>query len=112
MLSATFGFVVSEALLADYRAVLLRPKLRKLHGLKEPEVDTVRSGSPLGGRGRRCASPAQVAWPQERAHGGADTHAGHIPNAEKRIGGFGAVQAVDGGGQGAGQKTSVRAAQN
>ena len=41
MLSASFAFVVSEALLAEYRAVLLRPKLRKLHGLKEPEVDTV-----------------------------------------------------------------------
>ena len=31
MLSAAFPFVMSEALLAEYRAVLVRPPLRKLH---------------------------------------------------------------------------------
>jgi putative PIN family toxin of toxin-antitoxin system len=41
MLGAAFGFVVSEVLLAEYRAVLLRPHLQKLHGLTEVEVDTV-----------------------------------------------------------------------
>lgn len=41
MLSAAFAFVVSEALLAEYRTVLLRPKLCKLHGLTESEVDTI-----------------------------------------------------------------------
>lgn len=41
MLSASFGFVVSEALLAEYRAVLLRPHLAKLHGLSEADVDTL-----------------------------------------------------------------------
>jgi len=41
MLSATFVCVVSEALLTEYRTVLLRPKLCKLHGLSEPEVDTI-----------------------------------------------------------------------
>ena len=41
MLSAAFAFVVSEALLAEYRAVLLRPKLCKLHGLSEAEVDAI-----------------------------------------------------------------------
>lgn len=41
MLSAAFAFVVSEALLAEYRAVLVRPKLRKLHGLSEAEVDAI-----------------------------------------------------------------------
>lgn len=41
MLSATFAFVVSETLVAEYRAVLLRPKLCKLHGLSEAEVDAV-----------------------------------------------------------------------
>jgi uncharacterized protein len=39
MLAAAFPFVVSEALLAEYRAVLVRPALRKLHGLKVTEVD-------------------------------------------------------------------------
>lgn len=39
MLTAAFPFVVSEALLAEYRAVLVRPHLRKLHGLTVPEVE-------------------------------------------------------------------------
>lgn len=41
MLAATFPFVVSEALLAEYRTVLLRPALRKLHGLTVAEVETL-----------------------------------------------------------------------
>lgn len=41
MLAATFSFVVSEALLAEYRTVLMRPKLRKLHGLTVAEVDAI-----------------------------------------------------------------------
>lgn len=41
MLGAAFAFVLSEPLLAEYRAVLLRPHLRKLHGLSEAEIDTV-----------------------------------------------------------------------
>jgi len=39
ILGATFAFVLSEALLAEYRAVLVRPRLRKLHGLSETEID-------------------------------------------------------------------------
>jgi len=41
MLCATFPFVVSEALLAEYHAVLVRPKLCKLHGLSVTEVDVI-----------------------------------------------------------------------
>jgi predicted nucleic acid-binding protein len=41
MLAAAFPFVVSEALLAEYRTVLLRPALCKLHGLTVAEVETV-----------------------------------------------------------------------
>lgn len=41
MLAAAFPFVVSEALLAEYRAVLVRPALRKLHGLTVAEVETL-----------------------------------------------------------------------
>lgn len=41
MLSASFPFVVSEALLAEYHAVLVRPKLAKLHGLSVAEVDAI-----------------------------------------------------------------------
>lgn len=43
MLSATFPFVVSEALLAEYRVVLVRSSLRKLHGLTTAEIDTILS---------------------------------------------------------------------
>jgi uncharacterized protein len=39
MLAAAFPFVISNPLLAEYRAVLARPSLRKLHGLKVGEVD-------------------------------------------------------------------------
>jgi len=39
MLKGSILYVVSPALLQEYRTVLLRPKLRKLHGLPEPEVD-------------------------------------------------------------------------
>lgn len=41
MLAAAFPFVVSEALLAEYGMVLLRPNLRKLHGLAVAEVETI-----------------------------------------------------------------------
>ncbi len=41
MLAAAFAFVVSEALLAEYRSVLLRPELRALHGLSVDEVDSL-----------------------------------------------------------------------
>ncbi|MCB1633804.1 MAG: PIN domain-containing protein [Xanthomonadales bacterium] len=39
MLAAEFTFVISEALLAEYRVVLLRPALRKQHRLSVAEVD-------------------------------------------------------------------------
>ena len=41
MLAAAFPFVVSEALLAEYRTVLVRPNFRKLHGLAVAEVDAI-----------------------------------------------------------------------
>jgi predicted nucleic acid-binding protein len=41
MLGAAFPFVLSEALLAEYRAVLVRPALRKLHGLTVAEVEAI-----------------------------------------------------------------------
>ncbi|MCX7255253.1 MAG: hypothetical protein NTZ64_00575 [Polaromonas sp.] len=41
MVSAAFPFVVSEALLAEYRAVLVLPKL---HGLPEAEMDAIHDG--------------------------------------------------------------------
>jgi putative PIN family toxin of toxin-antitoxin system len=41
MLGAAFPFVLSEALLAEYRAVLVRPVLRKLHGLTVAELEAI-----------------------------------------------------------------------
>ncbi|WHZ19244.1 MAG: hypothetical protein OJF55_001393 [Rhodanobacteraceae bacterium] len=41
MLSGRFPFVVSEALLAEYRDVLNRPKLRKRHGLAPDEIESL-----------------------------------------------------------------------
>ena len=41
MLSASLPFVLSPALLAEYRSVLLRPKITARHGLLADEVDTI-----------------------------------------------------------------------
>ena len=41
MLRSNFRFAMSEALLAEYRCVLLRPKLLKLHRLNELEIDAI-----------------------------------------------------------------------
>ena len=41
LLAAAFPFALSEALLAEYRTVLVRPALRKLHGLSILEVETL-----------------------------------------------------------------------
>jgi predicted nucleic acid-binding protein len=41
MLAAAFPFVVSEALLAEYRAVLEQPGIRELHGLTAVQIDTL-----------------------------------------------------------------------
>ncbi len=36
-----FFYLLSQELLAEYRRVLLRPKIQTLHGLSEPEVDEI-----------------------------------------------------------------------
>lgn len=41
MLSGQFTFLLSVELLAEYRAVLLRPKIRAVHGLSAAEIDEV-----------------------------------------------------------------------
>ncbi len=41
MLTAAFPYVVSEALLAEYRTVLARPGMRKINGLAIAEVETI-----------------------------------------------------------------------
>jgi putative PIN family toxin of toxin-antitoxin system len=39
MRKGAFPFLLSTALLAEYREVLLRAKIRKVHGLSEREID-------------------------------------------------------------------------
>lgn len=39
MLNAEFNFVLSLDLLSEYRRVLLRPRIKKLHRLMESEID-------------------------------------------------------------------------
>ncbi len=39
MLSGSFVYLLSPALLDEYRAVLLRPRLCELHGLEEQAID-------------------------------------------------------------------------
>jgi uncharacterized protein len=41
MLGAAFPFVLSEALLAEYRAVLVRPSIMKLHGLTVSDLEVI-----------------------------------------------------------------------
>ena len=41
MLSGAFPFVLSPTLLAEYRNVLLRPAIGKLHGLSADQVDVI-----------------------------------------------------------------------
>lgn len=41
MLAGRFRFVLSVELLAEYREVLLRPAIRRRHGLSDGEVDVV-----------------------------------------------------------------------
>lgn len=46
MLSAAFGFVVSDALLAEFRAVLVWPQLCKLNGLSVAGADVIQIDLP------------------------------------------------------------------
>lgn len=41
MLSGELRFALSMELLAEYRAVLLRPRIQSRHGLSETELDTL-----------------------------------------------------------------------
>lgn len=41
MLAGEIFYILSPALLSEYRAVLLRPRIAKLHGLSSDEVDVL-----------------------------------------------------------------------
>ena len=55
MLSGDVRVVLSEELLAEYRAVLLRPAIVVRHGLSEAEVDVVLEGVVVNAVWRVCA---------------------------------------------------------
>lgn len=43
MIAGRFPFVISTTLLAEYRDVLLRPRIRSLHGLEPGQIDDLLS---------------------------------------------------------------------
>ena len=49
MLSGAFRYLISVELLAEYRAVLLRPKISRKHGLSPSEVDVILTELAAGG---------------------------------------------------------------
>lgn len=63
MLAGTLPYLMSPALLDEYRAVLLRPKITALHGLAEPEVDRVLVALAANGMWREPGAPAAAPDP-------------------------------------------------
>ena len=63
MLAARFVFLLSEPLLAEYRAVLLRPAIRERHGLGEREVDRLLAEIVRNGTIREPPNSRQAAPP-------------------------------------------------
>ncbi|MHB8766776.1 MAG: PIN domain-containing protein [Deferrisomatales bacterium] len=62
MLAGRFLFFYSAELLGEYREVLLRPSLRRLHGLGEDEVDVVMAELALNGA-HRAPAPSSARAP-------------------------------------------------
>lgn len=57
MLAGDFHYLLSPALVDEYRSVLLRPRLRKLHKLSEDEVETILVELATNGIWRDLPSP-------------------------------------------------------
>lgn len=60
MLGGHFTYLLSLDLLAEYRAVLLRPTIRRRHGLTEAEVEVVLTEIALNGTVHEPASPGEA----------------------------------------------------
>jgi uncharacterized protein len=70
MLDGSLPYLLSPALLAEYRAVLLRPKLLHLHGLTGNQIDTILT-----------EITANAIWrepPQDAAHSAPDPGDNHL----------------------------------
>jgi putative PIN family toxin of toxin-antitoxin system len=78
MLHGRFVFVLSEDLIAEYRTVLLRPGIKRLHGLAEEEVDRILSELVLNGAMR---TPPRA---HERAPDPGDQHLWDLLATEPR----------------------------
>ena len=63
MLTGAFPFLLSPALITEYRAVLLRTSIRERHGLTEDEVDVVLGELALHGRIRHPSGAAAAGAP-------------------------------------------------
>ena len=67
MLGGGFPFLLSIDLMHEYRTVLLRPKIKKLHGLTEQEVDQILTIITTNGMIREpLAAPARKANPGDQ----------------------------------------------
>jgi len=73
MLAGRLHFLLSDRLLADYRAVLLAPAVARRHGLGADDVDRVLEGVVVNAAWRASAVPAR-----------GDTHAAALLYAERR----------------------------
>ncbi len=69
MLSGRLRFAISVDLLAEYRGVLLRPRIRSFHGLSEDEVDRVV---------RRLTENGALRAPPPASHGAPDPGDQHL----------------------------------
>jgi len=58
MINGSLTFLLSPRLLAEYRAVLLRPRVRKCHGLSVSEVDAILTEIAANGIWREPDEPA------------------------------------------------------
>lgn len=68
MLAGSFPFLLSVPLLAEYRSVLLRPPIRRLHGLEPEEIDRILTELTL------AAMVVDDVEPAGEGSGGGDRH--------------------------------------
>jgi putative PIN family toxin of toxin-antitoxin system len=76
MLAGRCRFLLSIELLAEYRAVLLRPKIRRRHGLRPAEIEVVLTEIAANGSVTAIVPP-----PEGRAGRGGDDHLWRILEA-------------------------------